>query len=131
MAETGKISDAAQKLFISAPALSTSISRLEKELGIRLFDRTNNRIILSKADTHMTDSPAEEDIIAATTYTLHGWVPEAVVIDLTGIDYNGPVYITYDTLPGTFMLFSSIEFVSYSSEDADEGLDADWTTYQA
>lgn len=48
VAETGKISDAAQKLFISAPALSTSISRLEKELGVRLFDRTNNRIILNQ-----------------------------------------------------------------------------------
>lgn len=48
VAEIGKISDAAQALFISAPALSTSISRLEKELGIRLFDRTNNRIILNQ-----------------------------------------------------------------------------------
>lgn len=48
VAEMGKISDAAQALFISAPALSTSISRLEKELGVRLFDRTNNRIILNQ-----------------------------------------------------------------------------------
>ena len=47
VAETGKISDAAQALFISAPALSTSISRLEKELGVPLFERTNNRIILN------------------------------------------------------------------------------------
>ncbi len=45
--ETGKISEAAESLFISAPALSTSISRLEKELGFQLFDRTNNRIILN------------------------------------------------------------------------------------
>jgi len=44
----GKISDAAQALFISAPALSTSISRLEKELGVQLFDRTNNKIILNQ-----------------------------------------------------------------------------------
>ena len=48
VAEIGKISDAAQSLFISAPALSTSISRLEKELGMPLFDRTNNRIILNR-----------------------------------------------------------------------------------
>ena len=48
VAEIGKISEAAQSLFISAPALSTSISRLEKELGIRLFERTNNRILLNR-----------------------------------------------------------------------------------
>lgn len=48
VAQTGKISDAAQALFISAPALSTSISRLEKELGVPLFDRTGNRITLNQ-----------------------------------------------------------------------------------
>lgn len=47
VAEIGKISEAAEALFISAPALSTSISRLEKELGTQLFDRTNNRIALN------------------------------------------------------------------------------------
>jgi len=48
VAEIGKISDAAESLFISAPALSTSIARLEKELGFQLFDRTNNRILLNR-----------------------------------------------------------------------------------
>lgn len=48
VAEMEKISNAAQALFISAPALSNSIARLEKELGIRLFDRTNNRIRLNQ-----------------------------------------------------------------------------------
>jgi len=47
VAEVGKISAAAEQLFISAPALSTSISRLEKSLGMPLFTRTNNRIILN------------------------------------------------------------------------------------
>ena len=47
VAEIGKISEAAEALFISAPALSTSISRLEKELGMQFFDRTNNRIALN------------------------------------------------------------------------------------
>ena len=72
----------------------------------------NNRIILTSADASMTNSPSDEIIIAATTYTLHGWTPAAVEIDLTGIDYNGPVFITYDTLPGTFMLVGAIEFIA-------------------
>lgn len=48
VAETGKIATAAESLFISAPALSASISRLEKELGMPLFDRTNNSIRLNR-----------------------------------------------------------------------------------
>ena len=48
VAETGKITTAAESLFISAPALSASISRLEKELGMHLFDRTNNSIRLNR-----------------------------------------------------------------------------------
>ena len=47
VADIGKISEAAERLFVSAPALSTSISRLDKELGFPLFDRTNNRIMLN------------------------------------------------------------------------------------
>ena len=47
VAGIGKISEAADALFISAPALSTSISRLEKELGMKLFDRASNRITLN------------------------------------------------------------------------------------
>lgn len=47
VAQIGKISEAAEALFVSAPALSTSISRLEKELGMPLFDRTSNRITLN------------------------------------------------------------------------------------
>ena len=48
VAEMGKITDAAQALFVSAPAVSTSIARLEEELDTPLFERTNNRIILNR-----------------------------------------------------------------------------------
>lgn len=48
VAETGKISLAAKKLFVTAPALSIAIANLEKELGVKLFDRGNNRIVLNE-----------------------------------------------------------------------------------
>lgn len=48
IAATGKLSEAAQTLFVSAPALSISMSKLEKELGMTLFDRTGNRIALNQ-----------------------------------------------------------------------------------
>ena len=48
VAENGKISDAANTLYISPPALSTAIQRLEKDVGCQLFDRTKNRISLNQ-----------------------------------------------------------------------------------
>ena len=48
VARTGKISAAAKKLYISAPSLSATIARLEKELGTKLFTRTGNAITLNR-----------------------------------------------------------------------------------
>lgn len=45
IAELGSLSAAAEKLHISQPALSRSMQRLEEYLGLRLFERTRNRII--------------------------------------------------------------------------------------
>lgn len=48
VAEKGKIVTAAEALFITPPALSTTISRLEKELNVKLFERTSNSITLNR-----------------------------------------------------------------------------------
>lgn len=48
VAETGTISDAAKKLFISQPSLTNAVRELEKEMGITIFDRTNKGISVSK-----------------------------------------------------------------------------------
>jgi hypothetical protein len=70
-----------------------------------------NRLILTSADQAMTMSPTDDVVIASVDYAPCGWAVTAFEIDLTGVDYNGPVYFTYDTLPGTFMLVGSIELV--------------------
>ena len=79
------------------------------------IDRYNanayNRIMLTKVDTDGQMSPEEKDIIASATYTLKGWRVSAIEIDLSKVTYKGPVYVTVDSLPGTFVLFSSIEFL--------------------
>jgi hypothetical protein len=51
-------------------------------------------------------------VIASVDYTPSGWALTAIEIDLTAVDYNGPVFLTWDTLGGTFMLIGSIEFIA-------------------
>lgn len=48
VATLGNMSKAAQELFVSQPNLSISISRLETELGVSLFDRRKGRIVLNR-----------------------------------------------------------------------------------
>lgn len=49
VARMENISKAASLLHITQPALSKSITRLEAEIGVELFERTENRIHLSQA----------------------------------------------------------------------------------
>ena len=47
LAEEQHMSKAAEKLYVSQSTVSTMIARLERELGVLLFDRKNNRIYLN------------------------------------------------------------------------------------
>lgn len=47
VAETGNITEAAKKLFIAQPSLTTAIHALEKEYGITIFSRSNKGIELT------------------------------------------------------------------------------------
>lgn len=48
VAETGTITEAANKLYISQPSLTNAIHELEKEMNLVLFTRTNKGIHVSK-----------------------------------------------------------------------------------
>ena len=48
VAETGTITEAAAKLFISQPSLTNAVKELEKEMNVTIFDRTNKGISVSK-----------------------------------------------------------------------------------
>lgn len=49
IANSGSFREAANRLFVSQPALSTTIKELEEEIGIQLFERTNKGIRVTEA----------------------------------------------------------------------------------
>lgn len=53
VASDGSITRAANRLFVSQPAISKSISALEKELGFALFSRQDNSITLTYAGNQL------------------------------------------------------------------------------
>ena len=48
LAETGSLSKAAEKLYITPPALSACLARLEREVGTPLFDRARTLVLNEK-----------------------------------------------------------------------------------
>lgn len=47
IAETGNITEAANKLFISQPSLTNAVRELEKEMQLTIFNRTNRGVAIS------------------------------------------------------------------------------------
>lgn len=53
VAETGSFSKAAEKLYISQPAITQTIKKLEEQLGGKLFFRNNNGVALTEEGKHL------------------------------------------------------------------------------
>ncbi len=78
IAECKTMTEAAEHLHISQPALSSSLKKLEEELGVALFERKKNSLALSKAGMTALDyagkilAQAEEMKNAFKQYTKEG-----------------------------------------------------------
>ena len=55
IAEEQNLTRAAKRLFISQPALTLYLNRLEKELGVKLFDRSRTPILLTEAGKYYVE----------------------------------------------------------------------------
>jgi DNA-binding transcriptional LysR family regulator len=55
VADTGNLTQAAERLFTSQPAVSAHIKALEEELEVKLFDRTPKGIRLTESGTSLRD----------------------------------------------------------------------------
>lgn len=49
LVEEGSFSKAAEKLFISQPAISQNIKRMEQQYGVKIFDRSTKTMHLTEA----------------------------------------------------------------------------------
>jgi len=102
VAETLKFTTAAERLHISQPSLSYSISELEKELGIPLFKRVNNMIRITQyGEALLPYVKVALDNIEAITVKAYELLDPA-----TGTVNLGNIYsISFDFVPRILELF--------------------------
>jgi len=87
---------AAEDLYITQPALSLSISKLEKGLGVKLFHRTRNKLILSKEAEillpHMEKYRQAHDLLLQEAANLKEASENSVNIAYSGSPYTFSMY---------------------------------------
>src|SRR5699024_520666 len=68
LADERNFTRTARRVHMAQPALSQAIKRIERRLGVRLFDRTSRRVIPTVAG----------EVLAAEAVRIHGSVHQAV-----------------------------------------------------
>ena len=91
VSETGSISQAAEKLYITQQGLSRIISNLEKEFGTPLFIRNNNRIKLTEAGTRAVAWARKIDL------DYQSMVEDIRPVSDSALDMAGRSYVIYAT----------------------------------
>ncbi|WP_160060910.1 LysR family transcriptional regulator [Psychromonas sp. L1A2] len=70
------LTTAAEKLFLSKPAVSMALAELEKQLGHKLFERTNNRLLINemgKALLPLADEQIERSKAITSLFDNHNF----------------------------------------------------------
>ncbi|MBS4912863.1 MAG: LysR family transcriptional regulator [Veillonella sp.] len=88
----GTLSNAAEKLLISQPALTRSMQRLEEELGVQLFIRTKNKMTLTETG-YYTVSQARQLLKHSEVFktNIHHFASQQTVL-YVGASAPGPIY---------------------------------------
>ncbi len=113
--ESGSVTAASQKLNISQPAVSKYLKLLEEDTGLKLFERTGNRLVptleattlfdqversyrgldqLSRFVTGLKHHPAGEISVAAMPMLARRWLPEMLgpfLIENTDVSLSLPI----------------------------------------
>lgn len=86
--ETGSFSQAAKKHYLSQAAISQQISKLEEEVGVRLFDRSKYRPELTEAGKYyyqkIKQLSEEYEKIEKQTHYIQKKNSQKIVVGITG-----------------------------------------------
>lgn len=108
VAETGSFTRAAHRCFVVQSSLSDQIARLEKELGVRLFERTSRQVSVTPAGEGFL-GPAREALAAAerargeavaSGSEIRGRLVVGTINPLTAVDLPGLLATYRERHPG-------------------------------
>ena len=119
VAETQNITKAAEKLFISQPALSRYINNLENSLDIKLFNRIGGKLTLTEFGEYYVEAGRRiisivdelESHISASDSTIRGTLK-------VGCPRRG-AYILPPVLSDFFSIFPNVKFEMYETSYVD------------
>ena len=136
----GSITKASKKLFLSQPALSHQLKKLEEEIGLKIFNRLNKKLILTetgkiifKASEDLLSSinslnieldgikQGKKNTIRLTTecYTCYHWLPKVVQeFRKNNSEISIEINIEATKEPFQYLMEGKIDFAIVSSESA-------------
>lgn len=95
LAEELNFTRAAERLHISQPPLSAQIAQLEEELGVRLFDRTSRKVVLTDAGVaFLRDVRVIQNRLKEATQrvrNIHSGLAGRIEVGLSGSHFLGPL----------------------------------------
>ncbi len=117
VARTGSIASASKELLLSPPTISSQISRLEDQLGEKLFSRSGRRLLLTDAG-HITFRYAEEifSLGRELTDTLHGRPTGRPVRLRVGVADHLPKWIAYHLINPALQLPGPVRVMCYEHQ---------------
>ncbi|MDX3853428.1 LysR family transcriptional regulator [Streptomyces sp. AK02-01A] len=134
VAEESHFGRAAARLGMAQPPLSQRIQRLERELGVRLFERSSRRVAITKAGTLLLDEAREllsrSEALMATARRIRdgesGLLRAALPPDIAGETVAAILAEFRDRLPGVELelreLSTAQQLVQFSVRELDVGL---------
>ena len=125
-AREGNFSRAAELLHVAQPALSVSISRLEKELGVNLFDRRGKKVVLNPCGSaflqYADRALSDFDKTLKHIHRLQSDADEQITIAASSFMSIQPLVIAYKTIHNHMRISQYSVMVSDIPSDLKRGL---------